>query len=282
MSFYKLSRPLAAAALVAICTAAPAQDAPQPSLLLTRPGWEIGGQVSKYKYEEPGLMNLKGERLGFVGAYTATNDVRVYSRIDLRVSYGKLDYKSVDTGESSDIPDWIGEVRAVVGRDYLVGEGLALSPYLGLGYRYLYNDLRGYSSNGAKGYRRYSEYFYAPIGLTMRIRAGSQWVVAPTVEYDAFIGGKQKTKLSDAGVIEAGGIVGIFPTINNKQERGRGYRVSLMFEKDRWALGPWFHYWNIKDSDHVFIGVNPSGQSVFLHEPPNRTREGGFEFRYRF
>jgi opacity protein-like surface antigen len=260
---------LAGTLLVTIATTVSAQDAAAPNPLLTRRGWEIGGQVSTYKYEEPGLMNLEGERVGFVGAYNFTNHNRVYSRIDFRVSYGKLDYESFGTGTSSDIPDWIGEVRAVVGRDYLVGEGFALSPYLGFGYRYLYNDLRGYSSTGAVGYRRYSEYFYVPIGLTMRMRAGDQWVFAPTVEYDAFLGGNQKSKLSDTGLG--------FSDAYNDQDRGRGYRVYLMVEGRRWAFGPWLHYWKIKDSDIVPIGFGFGGL-----EPENWTREYGLEFRYRF
>jgi hypothetical protein len=219
-------------------------------------------------------MNLEGPQIGVVGAYTFTAPNRVYSRIDGRVAYGKLDYESGGTGTSSDEPNWIAEVRGVIGRDYLVGERIALSPYIGLGYRYLYNDGRGYTSTGHIGYRRYSQYWYAPIGLTMRMRTGDQWVFAPTVEYDAFIGGKQKTMLSDV----APGA----PDVTNDQNRGRGYRVYLMMESRRWAFGPWLHYWNIKDSDVVFLGFNSMGQPVGGQEPANKTTEYGLELRYRF
>ena len=259
----------AIALLVVTATPATAQDAAPQDPLLTRPGWEIGAQVSKYKYEEPDFMKLDGDRIGIVGAYTGTLPNRVYSRIDGRVSYGKLDYESVGTGTSSDVPDWIAELRGVVGRDYLVGERVALSPYIGLGYRYLYNDLRGYSSTGAVGYRRYSEYWYVPIGLTMRMRTGAQWVFAPTVEYDAFIGGKQTSKLSDTGLG--------FNDATNRQDEGRGYRVYLMVEGRQWSFGPWLHYWNIKDSDVVPIGGGFGGL-----EPANTTTEYGLELRYRF
>jgi hypothetical protein len=260
---------LTAVLFAAIGAAAFAQSAAPMDPLLTRPGWEIGAQVSKYKYEEPDFMKLEGERIGLVGAYNVTTSNLVYGRIDGRVSYGKLDYESVGTGTSSDVPDWIAELRGVVGRDYRVGERIALSPYIGLGYRYLYNDLRGYSSTGAVGYRRYSEYWYVPIGLTMRMRTGAQWVFAPTVEYDAFIGGKQTSKLSDTGLG--------FSDAYNDQDRGRGYRVYLMFESRRWAFGPWLHYWNIKDSDVV-----PIGGGFGALEPANKTTEYGLELRYRF
>jgi outer membrane protein with beta-barrel domain len=260
---------LVLALLAAIAAPAVAQDTAPRDPLLTRPGWEVGGQVSKYNYEEPDFMQLEGERIGVIGAYSFTTPNLVYGRIDGRVSYGKLDYESVGTGTSSDVPDWIAEVRGVIGRDYRVGERTALSPYIGLGYRYLYNDLRGYSSTGAVGYRRYSEYWYVPIGLTMRMRTGAQWVFAPTVEYDAFIGGKQTSKLSDTGLG--------FNDATNRQDEGRGYRVYLMLEGERWAFGPWLHYWNIKDSDVVPIGGGFGGL-----EPANWTREYGLELRYRF
>src|SRR5688572_2192255 len=238
-SFHMLSRALTAAPLAVVAAAVFAQDtAPPQSLLLTRPGWELGGQVSHYEYKEPafagnpdfGGMSLEGPRIGAVGAYTGTSPNLVYGRIEGRVSYGWLDYESGNTGTSSNVPDWTVEVRVVAGKDFPLGEKTALSPYIGLGYRYLFNDLQGYSSTGNSGYRRYSQYWYVPIGVTMRMRAGDQWVFAPTVEYDAFIGGKQKTMLSDV----APGA----PDITNDQERGRGYRVSLMVEGRRWAFGP--------------------------------------------
>lgn len=269
---------LTTALLAALAAAVPAQDASPPSsLLLTQPGWELGGQVAKYKYEEPDFMELEGERIGIVGAYTWTIPNRVYGRIDGRVSYGKLDYFSAPTGTVPDIPDWTGEVRLVIGRDYLVGERVALSPYIGLGYRYLYNDLRGYTTVGSvtyAGYRRYSEYWYAPIGLTFRMAAGGDWVFAPTIEYDAFIGGKQKSKLTD--------VAPFYVDTTNRQDSGRGYRIYLMFESRRWAFGPWLHYWDIKESDVVFAGVHPIDGPLGGLEPANTTREYGLELRYRF
>jgi hypothetical protein len=238
-------------------------------LLLTRPGREVGGQVSKYEYEEPGLMKLDGPRIGVVGAYTGTTPGLVYGRIDGRVSYGRLDYESVGTGTLSNVPDWTAEVRLVAGKDFRAGESVVLSPYIGLGYRWLYNDLKGTSSTGHRGYERYSQYWYAPIGLTMRMRAGDHWVFAPTIEYDAFIGGKQKSYLSDV----APGL----PDVTNDQDRGRGYRVYLMVESRNWAFGPWMHYWNIKDSEIV-----PIGGGLGVLEPANSTTEYGLELRYRF
>lgn len=264
-----MGRMIAAVALLAALSATAAAQTGQPDPLLTRRGWEVGGQVATYHYEEPNFAKLSGERGGAVGAYTFTSPNRVYNRIDGRISYGSLKYESAGTGTQDGNPDWIAEVRAVIGRDYVVSGNVALSPYIGLGYRYLYNDGRGYTSTGAIGYRRYSHYYYAPIGVTLRMKTGDRWVFAPTLEYDAFLGGRQYSKLSDTGLG--------FSDASNDQNHGRGYRAYLMMEKGHWSFGPWLHYWNIKDSDIVPVAVG-----VGAMEPANWTREYGLELRYRF
>jgi hypothetical protein len=259
---------LATAILGAICPIAAAQTNAPSELLLTRPGVEIGGQVAHYRYEEPGFAKISGNRGGVIGAATFVNpEQRLFARIDVRESYGSLKYEG--SGTKTGIPDWITEARIVGGKDFLPGSGVSLSPYAGLGYRFLFNDLRGYSSTGAVGYRRYSNYFYAPIGLTSRISIDEQWVLAPTLEYDAFIRGRQISKLSDAGLGD--------PDVTNTQNGGFGYRVSIMAETGHWAFGPWLHYWHIRDSDLQRINATTLGL-----EPANWTREAGFEVRYRF
>jgi hypothetical protein len=246
---------------------ASAQEASAANPLLTRRGWEVGGQISSYRYEEPDFMNLTGNQVGAVGAYTFTSPNRVYSRIDLRIAYGPLTYQGSGTQEN--IPNSIFESRVVIGRDYLTGDGAALSPFIGLGYRHLYSDLRGYTSTGAVGYQRVSQYLYIPVGLTTRFRAGERWVIAPTVEYDAFLGGRQYSQLSDTGIG--------YSDATNTQKHGYGYRAYLMFESGHWVFGPWLHYWNIEDSDIVPIGLGKASM-----EPANWTREYGVELRYRF
>jgi hypothetical protein len=266
----KLSWTLVVAALlVAESGAVLAQETTPPNPLLTRRGWEAGGQITSYRYEEPNFMKLSGGRIGGVGAYTFTGESRVFVRIDLRLSYGLLEYESVGTGTKDDVPDFITEARVVDGYDFLAGESVALSPYIGFGYRYLYNDLSGYSSTGAVGYERISNYIYVPIGVTLRFRAAERLVIAPTLEYDWFLRGRQESYLSDTGLG--------YSDATNTQKDGYGYRAYLMFETRRWALGPYMHYWKIKDSDRVFIG-----RGTYALEPENTTREYGVEFRWRF
>ncbi len=254
--------------LLGISSAAIAQTSPEPNPLATRRGFEVGGQLAHYHYEEPGIAKLIGNRGGVVGAYTFPQRWnRVFFRIDGRGSYGALKYQGSGTKDS--VPDVIVEARGAVGLDFLPGNSVSLSPYLGFGYRYLYNDFRGYTSTNAAGYQRYSNYLYAPVGLTTRIHLGDRWVLAPTVEADIFLIGKQKSQLSDANLG--------FNDVTNTQKRGNGHRIYLMVEKDHLAFGAWTHYWHIKDSDLQPIGLGRVG-----FEPENHTRESGIEFRYRF
>jgi len=232
--------------------------------LATRPGLELGVQAAYYRYEQPDIMTLSGPRGGIVGAYTFTDAHRLFSRIDVRDSYGRLKYES-GTATQDKIPDNIFEVRAVGGADFFLGRSFSLSPYAGLGYRYLYDDLRG-----PVGYRYESNYVYAPLGLTARVHLGAGLVLAPTIEADVFLGGRQKTRYSDTG------LAGVHDVINS-QDSGHGYRGSLMLEKDRWAFGAWMHYWLIEDSD-----VQSAGGGLAGFVPKNWTREGGLEIRYRF
>jgi len=260
----------AAVTLSAVLLLGAKQSNAAGELLATRPGLELGVQAAYYRYEEPDIMKLSGNRGGLVGAYTFTDARRLFSRIDVRDSYGRLKYESSGTGTQDKVPDNIFEVRAVGGADFFPGRSFSLSPYAGLGYRYLYDDLRGYSSTGAAGYRRESNYMYAPLGLTARMHLGGGWVLAPTAEFDVFLGGRQKSYLSDTG------IAGVHDVINS-QDKGHGYRAYVMIEKDHWAFGGWMHYWLIEDSDVQSVGGGYAG-----YEPRNWTREGGLEIRYRF
>ncbi len=254
-------------AAVAWGAAAQAEMTAPPAGLATRTGWEVGGQVARYHYEEPNFAWIKGDRFGVSGAYTRANEKHVYGRFELRQSYGELDYQG--SGTQNNVPDQLFEARALAGRDYGLGETMAWSPYAGFAFRYLFNDLRGISSTGRIGYRRDSSYFYVPLGVTLRMRLGEQWVLAPQIEYDAFVRGVQRSFLSDTGLG--------FNDVTNQQRRGRGYRAQLMLEGRRWAFGPWMHYWKIKDSD-----IQPIGAGLGGLEPANWTRESGVEFRYRF
>lgn len=234
--------------------------------LATRGGWELGLQGSTYEYEEPNFALLEGDRAGVVGGYTWLGPEYLHSRVEARYSYAELDYTG--SGTLSDAPDHLLELRAIAGRDYRAGR-IIWAPYVGLGYRYLYNDIRGITSTGHIGYRRKSRYYYVPLGVALRVPMGGGWVMVPQLEYDAFANGRQRSYLGDTGL-------GL-RDVTNRQEDGWGARAQLMFETRRWSFGVWTHYWDIKDSD-----VQPIGFGLGALEPANSTRESGIELRYRF
>ncbi len=146
-----------------------------------------------------------------------------------------------------------------------------IAPYSGLGYRYLANDLRGYTSTGAVGYRRISSYIYLPVGLAHRMRAGAQGRLVTTFEYDYLIEGTQRSFTSDAGYRN---------DLLNQQRSGHGLRLAVAYEETHWSISAFVHQWDISRSD---VGTYTDGTLVYTGiEPHNITREAGVQLKYHF
>jgi hypothetical protein len=142
-----------------------------------------------------------------------------------------------------------------------------LSPYVGLGYRQLFHDLRGITSTGSLGYRRESTYLTLPLGVVHQMRLENQARLVSTVEYAHLIRGRQESRRSDVpGLAD----------VTNQQKSGRGLRLSMMYQQKAWSVGPFVTLWNIKDSDGVVVGA------LTIKEPANTTREFGVKAAYRF
>ena len=204
-------------------------------------------------------MNNYGRKAGIEASYTAPlPSPSWYFTGEGRYARGTVDYRSDGSGTANDQRDEVWEIRGLVGKDF-VGNTIALSPYTGYAFRYLYNDARGTSSLGAAGYRRQSTYQYIPLGVTTRFRVLDQSRISANIEYDVFTSGTQKSYLSDVNPI--------FIDLVSHQHQGMGARGSLLFENKGWAAGPWFNYWHIGESEG-FFGAN---------EPNNKTREVGFK-----
>ena len=244
-------------------------DAPtRKNDLRTKTGIEIGAQFSTYHYQEPDLnVKLDALKYGINPILTASLYGNWFVKADGRFAMGSADYEG--SGTSKDHADYISEIRAVAGYDFMFG-GFALSPYAGLGYRYLYNDLRGFSSTGASGYRRNSHYLYMPVGVNPRFRVGDTDQIAMTFEYDQLLTGRQFSQLSD---------VSGYPDLDNDQNAGFGLRGEVMYQWPRWSFGPFFNYWNINQSETVCAtgGVG----TICGVEPHNQTYEFGVQLRYR-
>lgn len=250
------------------CTALPALA--QNAGLTTRTGNEVGVTVSDYKYTEPGIMAIKATKIGFEysGTYALDSEWPNQSkgwfvRGDVRYATGKGNYSSGLSGTINDRPDWYYEIRGLIGKDFYFGD-YTLSPYAGLGYRYLFNDLRGVTSTGGLGYRRESNYSTLPVGVTHRMNLANQSQLLTTVEYSYLIRGRQESKLSDS--------TPLLQDVGLKQRNGYGLRLGTMVQFDKWSVGPSLMLWRIKESD----------RSTLTLEPRNNTYELGVKGVYNF
>lgn len=245
----------------------------------TRTGHEYALTFSSYSYAEPSIyVSDTGDKFGVshAGTWVLKNDW--FIKEDLRFAYGKTDY--VGSGVQLGAPDWYYEVRGVIGRDFQLKNSV-ISPYVGFGYRYLMNDVRGYSSSGAAGYRRESNYYYLPLGVTHHFALQDGAVLVTTVEYDHLLWGEQVSRLSD--LIGHNGYTSAFDT-TNRQNNGYGYRLGMMYEISDWSYGPFLQVWNIERSEYTTqFMTDASGPRLYrLHEPQNQTIEYGIRTRFRF
>lgn len=244
------------------------------SELETKTGNTIGLTVSSYDYREPSSnMSLKATKLGidYSGVRTLNDDW--YARGDFRYADGKVDYSG--SGTMSNCPEWYYELRGMIGKDFDQG-AYNWSSYIGLGYRHLFSNTRGITSTGDIGYRRKSQYAYLPVGVTHRLKLESNARLSTSLEYNHLIKGQQKSYISDA--------TNLVGDQTNDQRKGYGIKGSMYYEKNNWFFGPWFHYWNIKQSDSTSATVVLLGipYTAAFWEPKNKTMEVGLKLGIRF
>lgn len=267
-----MNKPLALS--LAIFLMIPALTRAESLPLSTTSGSELGLHISDYKYEEQFkgafLMSNAGTKWGVTGSYTQTIGNGWYWSGDARFALGEVKYTG--SGTKGGNPDLLFDGRLIGGKDFDRGHYL-LSPYAGLGYRTLYNDLRGSTSTGATGYRRSSTYVYLPLGLTHRFRWDDQARVSTSLEYNHLLEGKQQSFLSDSN-----------PQFNdpvNTQKNGYGIRLVSSYETVSWSWGLFYQFWNLQDSDRS-IRTTSGVPVVYVIEPQNTTTEVGIQLKYRF
>lgn len=256
------------------CCLTPLPALVQSAELATKTGNEIGVTVSGYKYTEPNA-SIKATKIGFdysgtyaIGSEWPNRSYGWFVRGDLRFATGKGDYSSGLSGTLNDRPDWYYEIRGLIGKDFDLGD-YALSPYAGLGYRHLFNDLRGVTSTGTRGYRRESNYTTLPAGVTHKMNLANQAQLLTTVEYSYLIRGRQDSKLSEANSANL--------DVSNTQRSGYGLRLGTMVRFATWSVGPSLIWWRIKESDRANAGL-----IGLVVEPRNNTYEFGVKGVYHF
>lgn len=241
---------------------------------LKRHTFEIGSEAYYFKYEEPGEMKENGIMYGLNGAYTFYD--RIMLKAEARYAWGEVDYKN--SGTLNGIYDYTLEFRGLAGWGFPVGISSLLTPYVGLGYRYLNDDLEGKTtSTGALGYERESNYFYTPVGIQTLTELTYDWSLGLNVEYDYLWKGRQKSHLRDVDPD--------FNDLENDQNKGFGLRGSLKLikkgEKIDFVIEPFVRYWNIKKSEEQ--DVTYSGVVIgYGYEPKNNTTEMGVKLAVNF
>lgn len=252
---------------------------------------EIGVEWFDYTYREEAFMKLDGTMQGLYADYRhhfkenqpvetwrdvwgAPNNFNVLM-LQTRYSYGDdIKYRSSGTGEAYDEEHYVWESRILLGYDVpLRNRMITVTPYFGLGYRYLLDDNGGkQTTSEAWSYDRESHYFYLPLGMDVTRQFENQWSLGLNLEYDFFITGTQKTHFED--------VPGYSETLTNKQDSGYGMRGSVKAVKEfnavDFVMEPFARYWHIQDSD-VSCTVDTCGL-----EPKNRTWEFGIRAGVRF
>ncbi|MBF0503815.1 MAG: hypothetical protein HQL14_01815 [Candidatus Omnitrophica bacterium] len=249
---------------------------------------DAGTEVSYFKYRESRQnISENGMAYGVYGIYNfrmppehpLADFINVY-HIDTHVDYLRADYKG--SGEINGINDFLVEPRAWLGKDFAVTENSLLTPYAGVGYRYL-GDRTGdrISSTGYAGYDRRSQYLYVPAGAQVSIIPTSGWEIGLNGEYDALIRGWQTSYYSQVPT----GVPGIqYPNLTNIQNRGFGLRGSLdIIKKNDWInflISPYIRYWNVKTSKTA----TASNQNAWVkgYEPANTSTEIGLKLGVEF
>ena len=242
--------------------------------LLKRHIFEVAGEISYRSYREPDVAKEAGMMYGLAGSYTYHNKIML--KAEGRGSWGRVDYSN--SGDVNNIPDYMLEFRGLVGYDFIISKTSVITSYIGIGYRYLNDDISGrISTAGARGYERESNYFYSPVGAEFVTQLGNHWSIGETIEFDYLWWGKQKSHLSD---VNPG-----FNDVENRQKEGYGLRGSITVEKKYKQLtflaGPFIRYWNIKKSETESLTFNGTIVGT-AYEPDNNSTEIGIRIGVKF
>ncbi len=184
----------------------------------------------------------------------------------LEITRGWVNYDSASTGTmDKDYYKFRGEVFA----GYRLGD---VTPIVGLGYRWLYDDGGGStSSTGHSSYDRQSEYLYLPLGAIYNPSKFDKWRIKG--QFNLFLDGQQTSYASD---ISAG-----FNDLVNDQSDGWGIDFNIDYNLgDNATIYGFARHWDIGKSE---IGTLTYAGLVswYAWEPANTTTEIGVGLSYK-
>jgi hypothetical protein len=256
-SMFKPSLAKGVLAFVSACALASVPALAQNASLATASESSFGLSAFNYKYDEPGYMTLKANRVGLNYSTTYAPGAKWpnaanawFYKAELSYSNGKADYTSPISGNLKGTPNSFYEARLLTGKDIDMGS-YVLSPYIGVGYRHLFSNL---------GYERTSNYTTMPIGLTHKVKLADNSQLHTTMEFTHLLSGVQNVQL--------------IQNISMDQNSGYGLRFSMLRRFDTWSLGPTLTYWNLDQSE--FGGLTQ------IYEPKNKTLEIGLKGAFHF
>jgi hypothetical protein len=237
---------------------------------------QIGLTISGYRYDEPSIqVRTTATNVGaeYIGTYAMDGNWFALGQFD----YANGPTRYSGSGTASGIPQYYLNLKAAIGHD-LAFDGFVVSPYIGIGYRFLNQSFGGVTtSTGAKGYDRKSTYFYLPIGVIHRFAANNnQARIETTLEYDHLLSGNQYSALSQASPY--------ISNQNNTQNAGYGINLAILYKQGDWGVGPYFKYWNIANSQTNTSNVVVDGTryTYTVKEPANISNELGIKLTYSF
>jgi len=230
--------------------------------------WDSGLEFVSFHYSEPSArMSEDGSMIGVVGAYARDfEDVTI--RSEASFDWGIIGYNgflmNFKTGETIsamtlDTPNCVLNLRLSGGPWLKIdSSSLRITPLLGVGFRYLANDLPGVG-----GYLRQQIYWYAPVGMEVAGALSAGWSCVVRAEYDVFVdgenysGGDSFTQKDGYGYQVSAGVSCLLP--------GKGARSVL--------VAPYMRYWNISASSVTEAG---------WLEPANNCSEYGIKASVAF
>ncbi len=233
----------------------------------------VGAEAGYYHYREPNVMKLRGWMGGINSAFTYIFSNQLFSTLEGRLTWGSAKYSSNGTGRMKEsTPQFLFETRGLLGYNFSVSSNSYLSPFTGFGYRFKSDHSDNQvTTTGHHGYHRYSQYFYMPFGLRSTHTLTPDWSLVLQGEYDLFLRGRQDSKI-------LGGLT-------HRQKKGYGLKANMeiirhLGNKRAISFGPYFHYWNIKDSNVKY--VQRGAVRIGTLEPSNRTYETGLAIKFHF
>ena len=252
-----------------------------------------------FRYDEPGVnISYTGMVSGLQGAYTKSFSTWSF-KVQTEIMSGSLNYhgrlnnhqtadgamvssqeNSGSLSYGSDL--WYTDSVVLVGRSYAKNQ-YSLTPYAGLGFRYLNNPD---NPDVDYDYRRQNTYLYFPMVFELQKTLSKNRAWGITGEIDLLLNGSAKAHLSDASEQ--------YNDLSFNQSLGGCVKLTGMYHREilghAFSLKPFVEMWMVDESDTDVL--NYDGARVMVQsadgsygdyrEPSNITLMAGLQLNIMF